>query len=267
MCSHLPLLTTCRLPFDFCRRSRNLLPEYSLPPLITLPNLLNTTYLRTLTIGINSSRFLERLLECIPSIQNLSVGINDELVNDKNLFDTMRYVIIYITHYNENNLFRFPSGIDPQMLSHLSRLSLNCLNNISFHRTIAIFSCVFVQLKYFSLKLQSYELVCDPFIISGDTIQQLCIDRLNPSSIYALNLLFSVEQDANEKIIFNSFVKSPFTIRKYPPVIIVEDRSHPIGYSNQHRFIVYTVPYNGNMLQTIHFPLYSERYELIYVKE
>ena len=87
MCSQLPNLRTCRLPFDFCPTKRNQLPELSAPPLMTLPNLSNTVYLRTLTTGVNTIRFLERLVMCIPSIQNLSVGVRDSIIFDNDEFD------------------------------------------------------------------------------------------------------------------------------------------------------------------------------------
>jgi hypothetical protein len=55
---------------------------------MTLPKLSNTIHLRTLTIGVNTSKFLQRLLECIPSIENLSVGIQDEEINNDEQFDS-----------------------------------------------------------------------------------------------------------------------------------------------------------------------------------
>jgi hypothetical protein len=57
---------------------------------MTLPNLLNTTHLRTLTIGINSSHFLERLLACVPFIENLSVGVQDLKKYEDNKFDILK---------------------------------------------------------------------------------------------------------------------------------------------------------------------------------
>jgi hypothetical protein len=56
---------------------------------MSLPNLSNTTHLRTLAIGINTSRFLERLLMCIPFIEKLSVGIKDPEMLDGKKFDTI----------------------------------------------------------------------------------------------------------------------------------------------------------------------------------
>jgi hypothetical protein len=88
VCSQLPELSICRLPFNFCHRSRNQLAKYSTTPLMILPKLSNTIHLHTLILGINTSRFLQRLLECIPFIENLSVGVNDENMND----DTIMYV-------------------------------------------------------------------------------------------------------------------------------------------------------------------------------
>jgi hypothetical protein len=91
VCLVLPFLRNCRLPFNYCRASRNQLPEWLLPPLMTLPNLYDTIHLRRLTTGINTSAFLERLLECIPFIENLTVQVYDGPVNCYT-FDTMRYV-------------------------------------------------------------------------------------------------------------------------------------------------------------------------------
>ncbi|CAF4117762.1 unnamed protein product [Rotaria sp. Silwood2] len=45
---------------------------------MSLPNLSNTMYLRTLTINMNTSYFLKRLLSRIPFIENLSLGVNGE---------------------------------------------------------------------------------------------------------------------------------------------------------------------------------------------
>jgi hypothetical protein len=55
---------------------------------MTLPKLSNTIPLRRLTIGVNTSKFLQRLLGCIPSIENLSVGIQDEEINNDEQFDS-----------------------------------------------------------------------------------------------------------------------------------------------------------------------------------
>ncbi|CAF1442004.1 unnamed protein product [Rotaria sordida] len=87
VCSCLPALTICRLPFNFCRISRKKLLKSSTTPLMSLPNVFNTTYLHTLTVGVNTSRFLEHLLPCIPFIQNLSIGIADPVVIEDDGFD------------------------------------------------------------------------------------------------------------------------------------------------------------------------------------
>lgn len=46
-----------------------------------LPNILNLDHLRTLVLGNHTIGFLERLLLCIPLIENLSVGIKELLVS------------------------------------------------------------------------------------------------------------------------------------------------------------------------------------------
>jgi hypothetical protein len=64
---------------------------------MTLANLSNTTYLHTLTTGMNTSHFLERLLSFIPLIQNLSVGVQDSVIIE----DNMLGMIPYVTYYNQ----------------------------------------------------------------------------------------------------------------------------------------------------------------------
>jgi hypothetical protein len=54
---------------------------------MTLPKLTNTVHLHTLTIGINTSKYFQHLLECIPFIGNLSLGIQDEELNNDDKFD------------------------------------------------------------------------------------------------------------------------------------------------------------------------------------
>ncbi|CAF4486922.1 unnamed protein product, partial [Rotaria sp. Silwood2] len=172
VCSQLPNLRTCRLPFDFCPTQRYHLPEFSAPPLMTLPNLSSTVYLHTLTTGVNTIRFLERLVTCIPSIQNLSVGVQDSIVFDNDEFD----------------LIPLPAAVDGFLLPRLSRLSMNCMDKRSFHRAVALLSSVFIQLTHLSLKLFACTSISGPLFISGDTIQKLCIDRLKTSFTYTLNL-------------------------------------------------------------------------------
>ncbi|CAF4018988.1 unnamed protein product [Rotaria sp. Silwood1] len=235
VCSCLPALTICRLPFNFCRISRKKLLKSSTTPLMSLPNVFNTTYLHTLTVGVNTSRFLEHLLPCIPFIQNLSIGIADPVVIKDDGFD----------------IVSMPVAVDAHLLRNLVRVRVNCLNTMSFHRTIVLLSCVLDQLIHFSLKLNSYASACDPFAISGDIIQQTCIDRLKPSASYALDLFFNIEKDLKEKEIYNSFVKAAFFRRQKPRVIIQERNNWDIG-RDHHCFILYTSPYNGTKLQT-HF--------------
>ncbi|CAF5088563.1 unnamed protein product [Rotaria sp. Silwood1] len=141
---------------------------------MTLQNLLNTNHLRTLTFGIHTSRFLERLLLCIPLIENLSFGIRDR-------------------------------------------------------------------------DIKANTLISGSLIISGDIIQQLCIDRLKPMATYSLNLLLYVEHDLEEKIIFNSFFQVAFTQRQKPRVFIQECNDSDIS-SRYHCFMVYTLPYNDIIL-------------------
>jgi hypothetical protein len=85
VCSRMPLLTICRLPSDYDNQNINQIEIYSLKSLKILSNLLNTNNLRLLTLGIHSSYFLERLLLCIPLIENLSFAVEDQdiKVNDE----------------------------------------------------------------------------------------------------------------------------------------------------------------------------------------
>ncbi|CAF1641169.1 unnamed protein product [Rotaria magnacalcarata] len=237
VCSRVDALRICRLPFNYYPKIHEQLSKCLLPPLMTLPNLLTTNSLRILTMGMNSSRFLERLLFCIPFIENLSVGIQDQEINKNKKFDT-------------NTL---PTSIDANRLRYLSRLNLNCANSISFHRSIVLLLSIFGQLTHLSLKLRTSMSLSDPLIISGDTIQQLCIDRLKPFSSYALDLYFFAKEDLKEKSLLKSFVQAPFTSRKRPRVIIRKDPDEDMYY-NTYRFNVYTLPYNGTELTKLLIP-------------
>ncbi|CAF1637331.1 unnamed protein product [Rotaria magnacalcarata] len=159
------LVKICRLSFNHAVSIMNQIKTFSLGYQMTLPNLLNINQLRTLTIGIHSSYFLERLLLCILFIENLSFGMHDRDINESDFMKKSR---------------KFPATIDVHLLRHLSRLRIYCLKSISFHRTIAFLSSGFGQLRHLSLKLQACTFISGPLIISGDIIQQLCIDRFQP---------------------------------------------------------------------------------------
>ncbi|CAF4189589.1 unnamed protein product [Rotaria sp. Silwood2] len=236
VCSQLHLLRICRLPFNHDDGNVNEIRNYSLQYQTTSPNLLNANHLRTLTIGIHTSHFLERLLLCIPFIENLSVGIQDRYINEN----------------DAHGIISMPVTIDAHRLQHLSRLLLRCVNRISFHRTIALLSSVFGQLCHFSLKLEAFTLISGPLIISGDIIQQLCIDRLKPMATYNLNLLLYVKEDLEEKLIFNSFLKVPF-IHKQRPRVFIHERDNFVLGDIYHRFMVYTLPYNDTILSSYMF--------------
>ncbi|CAF4700376.1 unnamed protein product [Rotaria socialis] len=99
-------------------------------------------------------------------------------------------------HFDINLL---PAPIDSHHLLYLSRLRIACNNNISFHRIVALLSTVFGQLNHLTLQFEVDTLPSGPLVISGDTIQRLCIDRLKPSTTYTLKLLFYAECDWGEK--------------------------------------------------------------------
>ncbi|CAF4282728.1 unnamed protein product [Rotaria socialis] len=148
--------------------------------------------------------------------------------------------------------------IDAHLLRYLSRLRINCMNNISFHRIIALLSSVFGQLCRLSLKSEAFTSISDPLMISGDIIQQLCIDRLRPTATCILNLLLYITGDFEEKIIFNSFFKVPFIHRQRPRVFIQEFDDQDAG-STYHCFRVYTLPYNNAILSSYIFSTNLEK--------
>ncbi|CAF1314317.1 unnamed protein product [Rotaria sordida] len=236
VCSQVPLLKNCRLPFNVYHKGRYDVDKYSALSIMSLPSLLNTTHLRTLSIGMNTSRFLKRLITCIPFIENLSVGVQDLEMNQKESFD----------------IISLPVAVDAHLLLYLSRLHINCKDCISFHRAIALFSSVFGQLCHLSLKLETGVVISSPLTISGDIIQELCVDRLNPEAIYNLNLNLYVEHDAKEKIIFNSFLTAPFTNRQRSKVFIQELISDDVDH-NCHYFTVFTLPCYERKLPTYMF--------------
>jgi hypothetical protein len=83
----MPLLRICRLPFDYKNDNVNQIEIYSLKSHMILSSLLNTNHLRNLTIGVHTSHFLERLLLCIPLIENLSFGIKDQDIHENDEHD------------------------------------------------------------------------------------------------------------------------------------------------------------------------------------
>ncbi|CAF2071159.1 unnamed protein product [Rotaria magnacalcarata] len=231
VCSRMPRLRICRLAFNHKDGNANQIETCLLRYHMTLSNLLNSNHLRTLTIGIHTSHFLERLLLCMPFIENLSFGIRDRNISETDV----------------QNRLTLPATIDAHLLQYLSRLRIHCLNNISFHRATALLSSILSQLCHLSLKLEADTLISDPAIISGDIIQQLYIDRLKPMATYSLNLLLYVEHDLEEKIIFNSFLQVAFTHRQKPRVFVQECNGSDMC-SRYHCFMVYTLPYNGTIL-------------------
>lgn len=151
-----------------------------------------------------------------------------------------------------------PDAVNTDFLRCLSRLHIHCVNNHSFHQANALFSSVFCQLNHLSLKLRALTFISGPLCISGDTIQQLCIDRLNPCATYALDLFFYVVNDLDKKIIFNRFFNVPFVYQQQPRVYIQERANWEM--KNYHCFMVYTLPYNEKRLQTDLFSTNMKRY-------
>ncbi|CAF1004592.1 unnamed protein product [Adineta steineri] len=232
VCSRMPLLRICRLPFNYNNQDAIEVVTYPLKSYMMLSSLLNPNQLRNLSIGIHSSYFLEQLLLCIPLIEKLSFSIEDQDINMNGGY----------------NKIILPTAIDAHHLKHLSSLHMNCLNNISFHRIVSLLSSLFNQLTHLSLKLEADTLVYGSMIISGDTIQKLIIDRLQRMATYSLNLLLYVRNDLKEKRVFNLFRRMEFIQREKPKVVIREcyDRSN-LG-TDTHCFIVFTLPYNDTTL-------------------
>ncbi|UJR32547.1 hypothetical protein I4U23_020009 [Adineta vaga] len=229
VCSRMPFLKTCRLPFNYDDRRMDSIGNYSLKYEIVLSNLLNLNQLRTLTIGIHTSQFLERLLLCIPFIENLSFTIRDR-----------------DNHENDNKI-TLPVTINAHHLRYLSLLSMYCLDSISFHRMVTLLSSVFGQLDHLALKLEVCMLISDPLIISGDMIQQLCIDHLKPMATYSLSLLLNVENDLQDKFVFNSFLKVPFIDRQRPRFFVQKYKNYGISHTC-HSFMIYTFPYKDKVV-------------------
>ena len=142
---------------------------------------------------------------------------------------------------------------------YLSRLHVDCKNSISFHRIIALLSSVFDRLSHLSLKLVASMIISSPLVISGDIIQQRCINRLKPLATYNLNLELHVNYDLEEKIIFNSFFNVPFTNRQKPKVFIEEHDNLHCG-RNYHCFKVFTSPCNDRILPSYMFSRALEKY-------
>jgi hypothetical protein len=156
-------------------------------------------------------------------------------------------------------IFRLRPTIDAHLLQHLSRLYINCLNNISFHRIVSLLLTLFNQLSHLSLRLEADTLVCGSMTISGDIIQRLIIDRLQPMATYSLNLLLYVRNDLEGKVIFNSFRRVEFFQREKPRVVIRECYDSYQG-SDEHCFMVFTLPYNGTTLLSHMFSHDFEKY-------
>jgi hypothetical protein len=156
-------------------------------------------------------------------------------------------------------LFRLRTSIDVHRLQHLSRLRINCLNNISFHRIVSLLSILFNQLSYLSLRLEADTLVTGSMTISGDMIQRLITNRLQPVATYRLHLLLYVTNDLEEKIILNSFHRMEFVQREKPKVVIRECYDSNQG-SDVHCFIVFTLPYNDTTLLSHMFSHDFEKY-------
>lgn len=136
---------------------------------------------------------------------------------------------------------------------------MNCKNSLSFHRTTALLSSVFGQLCRFSLELEACTSAADPLVLSGDIIQQLCIDRLQPTVTYNLNLLLFAVEDTEEKRVFNSFFQVQFIHRQRPRVFILELDQKDLG-AGFHCFRVFTVPYYNTTLSSYIFCADLEKY-------
>ncbi|CAF4709673.1 unnamed protein product, partial [Rotaria sp. Silwood2] len=73
-------------------------------------------------------------------------------------------------------------------------------------------------------------------------VQKLCIDHLNSSATFALNLTFDVINDMKDKVIFNLFVNASFINQQRRKVFIRNNFSISNGHDT-YCFVVYTLPY------------------------
>ncbi|CAM4968317.1 unnamed protein product [Rotaria socialis] len=112
-------------------------------------------------------------------------------------------------HFDINLL---PAPIDSHHLLYLSRLRIACNNNISFHRIVALLSTVFGQLNHLTLQFEVDTLPSGPLVISGDTIQRLCIDRLKPSTTCCQNSINPVDLFRNSNELLLSCYKHEHTL-------------------------------------------------------
>ncbi|CAF3108752.1 unnamed protein product [Rotaria sp. Silwood2] len=127
VCAQLPALTKCRLPFNFCSDTRNKLPKYStVSPLMTLPNIFNTTHIRTLTIDISISHFLENLLVCVPFIENLSVGVKDSKMYENDILTSCQMSVSGVKLFPQANELLIHETEREVFLSDIS----NCKSSI-----------------------------------------------------------------------------------------------------------------------------------------
>ena len=140
---------------------------------------------------------------------------------------------------------RLPSPVDICHVRSLSRLHLNCIDNSSFHESVALFSSIFGQVDHLSLKLNAYTFVSGPSILSGDVIEKCSIDRLKRCATYSLHLLFHVFNDFHEKKVFNEFFKVRFVNRNEGKVYIQEYND---CCSDRHCFLVHTSSYKEKIL-------------------
>ncbi|CAF0779352.1 unnamed protein product [Adineta steineri] len=148
-----------------------------------------------------------------------------------------------------------PSPIDARQLRYLFRLSVNCEDKISFHKAVALLSSVFGQLTYLSLKLLATTSISDRLIITGDTIQNLCISRLKSSTFYRFNLLVHVKNDLEEKKILNSFLNAPFVNQsEQRSKKIIQEIDDWSVCENSYCFTLSTLPYNEIKIPSYLFP-------------
>jgi hypothetical protein len=131
-----------------------------------------------------------------------------------------------------------------------------------------LLSSVLNQLVHLSVKLDIHAFSCDPYIVSGDSIQELCFDRLQSSATYTLDLSIETLDDWEEKIVFKSFLKASFVSRCRSRVIIQEnsDSSWDLNLNNGiHyilKFVVFTLSYNDTSLTPLRLSKNAEMYEL-----
>lgn len=138
-----------------------------------------------------------------------------------------------------------------------------------FYRIIALLAHVFKQIVYLSLRIFAYckqdeENPYEP-AITGQIIQEKCLNRLRGDATYNLYLNMTVEDDKQERTVIKSFLKSPFVKESGTgnrPLVVIREHSLnndpvdvlPAQVGDNSEFCLYTVPYRCTDLSSMDLP-------------